>query len=84
MPKKIYRDKITKQRVEKEVMPDGRADILRRPRIIGMKRGRGSTKPLMKLRNDTVENQNKYEYAEKKRHLDVSRPEVKKKQLKYV
>lgn len=83
MPKKIYRDKVTKQRVEKEVprrythyappFPNNRYE-----------RGKGSTKPMMKLRNDTVENQSKYEYTEKKSHLDVSIPEAKKKQLKYV
>lgn len=84
MPKKIYRDKVTKTRIEKEVSPDGTPEMLRRSRTIGMKRGKGSTKPMMKLRNDTVENQSKYEYTEKKNHLDVSIPEAKKKQLKYV
>ena len=71
MPKKIYRDKVTRQRVEKEVSPDGRPELLRRSRSIGMKTNNTSTRPMMKLRNDTVENHNKYEYADKKSHLDV-------------
>ena len=49
-----------------------------------MKSNNTSTRPMMKLRNDTVENQNKYEYADKKSHLDVCVPEAKKKKLKYV
>lgn len=84
MPKKIYRDKITRQRVEKEVSPEGRPELLRRSRSIGMKSNTTSTRPMMKLRNDTVENQNKYEYTDKKSHLDVRVPEAKKKKLKYV
>ena len=84
MPKKIYRDAVTKTRVEKEVSPDGRPGMLRRSRSIGMKNANTSTRPMMKLRNDTVENQSKYEYTEEKSHLDVSIPEAKKKQLKYV
>jgi hypothetical protein len=84
MPKKIYRDAVTKKRVEKEVSPDGRPELLRRSRSIGMKTNNTSTRPMMKLRNDTVENHNKYEYADKKSHLDVCVPEAKKKKLKYV
>ena len=84
MPKKIYRDAVTKKRVEKEVSPEGRHELLRRSRSIGMKTNNTSTLPMMKLRNDTVENHNKYEYADKKSHLDVCVPEAKKKKLKYV
>jgi hypothetical protein len=84
MPKKIYRDQITRQRIEKEVSPEGRPELLRRSRSIGMKTSNASTRPMMKLRNDTVENHNKYEYADKKSHLDVCVPEAKKKKLKYV
>lgn len=84
MTKKIYRDKVTRQRIEKEVSPEGRPELLRRSRSIGMKTNNASTRPMMKLRNDTVENHNKYEYADKKSHLDVCVPEAKKKKLKYV
>jgi hypothetical protein len=84
MPKKIYRDKVTKQRVEKEVPPDGTPAMLRRSRTIGMKTGKSSTNPSLKLRNKTVVNEKKYAYVEKQNHLDVTIPDAKKKQLKYV
>ena len=53
MPKRIYRDNVTKQRVQKETTAS-QPESIRRSRFIGMKKGPvSSTKPMMKLKNDS-------------------------------
>ena len=84
MPKRIYRDKVTKQRVEKETTAS-QPESIRRSRFIGMKKGPvSSTKPMMKLKQDRVVDENKYEYPKDQNHLVVTKAETKKKQLRYV
>ncbi len=84
MPKRIYRDNVTKQRVEKETAAS-QPESIRRSRFIGMKKGPvSSTKPMMKLKNDSVVDENKYNYQKEQSHLQVTKAETKKKELKYV
>ena len=50
-----------------------------------MKKGPvSSTKPMMKLKQDRVVDENKYEYPKDQNHLVVTKAETKKKELKYV
>jgi hypothetical protein len=84
MTKKLYRDKITRQRIEKETTAT-QPESIRRSRFIGMKKGPvSSTKPMMKLKQDRVVDENKYNYQKQQNHLDVTKTETKKKELKYV
>jgi len=84
MPKRIYRDNVTKQRVQKETT-ESQPGSIRRSRFIGMKKGSvSSTKPMMKLKNDAVVDEKKYDYQKEPNHLQVTKTETKKKQLRYV
>ena len=84
MPKQIYRDNVTKQRVQKETT-ESQPGSIRRSRFIGMKKGPvSSTKPMMKLKNDAVVDKNRYNYQKEQSHLVVTKTETKKKELKYV
>jgi len=84
MPKRIYRDNVTKQRVQKETT-ESQPGSIRRSRFIGMKKGSvSSTKPMMKLRNDAVVDEKKYDYQKEQSHLQVTKAETKKKDLRYV
>lgn len=87
MPKKIYRDKVTKQRLQQQDSETDHHTISRkRSKSIGMKSW--STKDdvcsTLKLKNDPKPDETKYTYQIKPKKTSVSIPEKKKgTQLKY-
>ena len=81
MAKKVYRDAVTKQRMQKETTPD---KPQRRSRSIGMKgwNGTATTKPAIKMKTPTDDK--RYVSTKEPTKHDTRLPEAKKKQLPFV
>jgi hypothetical protein len=80
MPKRIYRDAVTRQRVQKETTAD---KPQRRSRSIGMKGWTSTaTKPPIKMK--TPNDDKKYVSTKEPPKHDTRLPEAKKKKLPFV
>ncbi len=80
MAKKVYRDAVTKQRMQKETTPD---KPQRRSRSIGMKGWNNTTtKPPIKMKTPTDDK--RYVSTKEPTKHDTRLPEAKKKQLPFV